>query len=346
MSRRVLYLSRIKAVACIAVVVLHTFYAADSYAASAAAHSAMLSVRNCMMWAVPCFVMASGALLLDKKRELDLKKLFGKYILRMVIALLVFSVLFGIFDSVLLPRNGADPSVIGGILGGLETALYGNGWAHMWYIYMMIAIYLLLPAYKLVTRSAKPADLRYLLFIYLIFMSVLPLVTTLWGKTLPFYICVFTIYPFYLFLGYALHTGAVKLPRLAGGAVFLLSTVITVILTIYSTDNSSEKLTSLLGNYSFPVIVAGAAGAYSFFRAGSPDKLSLFDKIAGEIDKCSFGIYLIHMAVLKYIFAVLRLDPFDNGGAVTVLAICIAAFLISYTITRVLKFIPYLNRII
>ena len=66
MNNRILYLSRLKALACIAVVVLHSFYAANAFAADTGAQSAMLSIRNAMMWAVPCFVMASGALLLDR----------------------------------------------------------------------------------------------------------------------------------------------------------------------------------------------------------------------------------------------------------------------------------------
>ena len=67
--REIHFLSELRAVSCIAIVLLHTFYAASAYAApGSTAHLAAISVRNLMMWAVPCFVMVSGALLLDQAR--------------------------------------------------------------------------------------------------------------------------------------------------------------------------------------------------------------------------------------------------------------------------------------
>ena len=54
-----------------------------------------------MMWAVPCFVMVTGALLLDENREVSFDKLFNKYILRVLGALVVFSMVFRIFDIIM-----------------------------------------------------------------------------------------------------------------------------------------------------------------------------------------------------------------------------------------------------
>ena len=343
MTNRILYLSRLKALACVAIVILHTFYAADAFASTVTAHSVMLSVRNAMMWAVPCFVMASGALLLDRNRVITTKKLFGKYILRMILALVVFSVIFSLFDTFTAPRSAEET-----IKDIFSDIFLGTGWAHMWYLYLMIAIYLLLPIYKLISSNADHGQLKYLLLIYTVFLSVLPFIETMSGKQLPFYICVFSIYPLYLFLGHVLHTGIIKLPKNASGLMFLVCIGITVLLTFYSCnqDDSSAKVTSLLGVYSFPVYISASVGAFGFIRKTKNQPFPVLDTIAAELDNCSFGIYLIHMAVLKYIFAVARFNPFEHGGTITIIGICLVTLAVSYAVTRLLKLIPYVNKLI
>ena len=348
MNNRILYLSRLKALACIAVVVLHSFYAANAFAADTGAQSAMLSIRNAMMWAVPCFVMASGALLLDRNRTLSNKKLFGKYIPRMAVALVVFSVLFSVFDAALIKHSSAGETV----KDIFSDIFLGTGWAHMWYIYLMLAIYLLLPFYKMISSNAKPNDMKYLLLVYCVFLSVLPFITTITGKSLPFYICVYTIYPLYLFLGHVLHTGIIKLPKNACGIMFLICMGITAMLTVYSctsaetSPEASGKVKALVETYAFPLYVAASIGAFGFFRRTKNKPAPVLDTIAAELDSCSFGIYLIHMVVLKYIFAVVKFNPFEHGGTIAVIGICLITLVISYVITKLLKFVPCVNRII
>ena len=308
----------------------------------------LISVRNAMMWAVPCFVMASGALLLDRKRTLTPKKLFGKYLFRMLIALIAFSALFSLFDCVLI--NHTSPSAF--VKDMLSDIFLGTGWEHMWYIYLMIAIYLMLPIYKIISANAEPKDLKYLLAVYIVGLSVLPFIETISGKKLPFYICVFTIYPLYLFLGHVLHTGAIRLPKNASGLMFLISLGIVAMLTVYSCNAVSEspetagKINALLTVYSFPVYIAAAVGAYGYFRKTKNKPVPVLDSIAAELDSCSFGIYLIHMAVLKFIYAVLKFNPFNNGGTIAVIGVCIVTLAVSYVITKLLKFVPYVKTII
>ncbi|MBP5578655.1 MAG: acyltransferase [Ruminococcus sp.] len=348
MKNKILYLSRLKALACIAVTVLHTFLAAKSLSSDPAVQGGMMSVRNAMMWAVPCFVMASGALLLDNKRVLTMKKLFGKYVFRMVTALIAFSVLFSLFDGILINHTPA-----GGIVKDIFSDIFlGTGWIHMWYIYLLIGIYMLLPLYKLISEHSSPGQLRYLMLVYTVFLSLIPFIETLSGKKLPFYICVFSIYPLYLFLGHVLHTGIIKLPKNACGIMFLICTGITAMLTVYgysvskSAPETSGKLISLLGVYSFPVYIAASIGAFGYIRKTRNKPFPVLDTVAAELDNCSFGIYLIHMAVLKYIFAVMKFNPLEHGGTITVIGICIITLVVSYVITRLLKLVPYINRII
>ena len=69
--------------------------------------------ENLLMWAVPCFLMVSGALLLNPAKEIPLKKLFGKYIKRMFLALLIFTFIFQLFDILMTGQPLTFHNVIG-----------------------------------------------------------------------------------------------------------------------------------------------------------------------------------------------------------------------------------------
>ena len=71
----------------------------------------------------------------------------------------------------------------------------------MWYLYLITALYLLLPFYRKIAASLNSKDTYYLLGVYLVFLSLLPMLQTLTEKSTAFYICVYSVYPLYLFLG-------------------------------------------------------------------------------------------------------------------------------------------------
>ena len=326
-SGKILYLNRLKALSCIAVVVLHTFYAADAFAMTTGQHMLALSVRNLMAWAVPCFVMSSGALLLDPARKTDMGKIYRKYIPRMIIDLVVFSLLFSLFDGIFVEKS----VTAGTFVRGVQNVYMGTGWKHMWYIYMMIAVYVMLPVYKIVTRAAQKNELRYILILYAVGTSLLPLIEAGLEVKLPFYIFVYSIYPLYLFTGYVLHRYGGFRKR--ASTVFLaVFAVATVIMTYVGLQSEQQVINDYLGNYSSPVIILGSLGAFLLFRNSSPEPCFI-DKAAASISKCSFGIYLVHMAVLKFMLVVMQINPFEQLGFLMLILLTIINFGISYLLT-------------
>ena len=100
-KNHILGFSCLRAVACIAIVVLHIVYSAVLlYGNELGKWDTAISmiIVDCMMWAVPCFIMVTGALLLDPKRIITYKKLFGKYIFRIFAALILFGMLGLLFE--------------------------------------------------------------------------------------------------------------------------------------------------------------------------------------------------------------------------------------------------------
>lgn len=184
----------IRAFAIVAVIAIHTMYSALLQFRDAATMSEVLSYRivmNLMWWAVPCFLMMTGSLLLDSNRPLSMNKLYRKYVIRMVIVLFTFGLAFSWMELFFDLRTVSLIQIPQAVL----NVLTGNTWAHMWYIYCLIGLYVLLPAYKLIADHASDAQLKYILLILFVFESVLRL-TKIFGVNLGFYCHVNTIYPF------------------------------------------------------------------------------------------------------------------------------------------------------
>ena len=208
---RVHSFSYLRAAACLAIVLLHTVFCAVSlFPEEASATQALLSniVVNNMMWAVPCFLMVSGALLLNPERPVTVKKCLTKYIPRMLIALVVFCLLFRALEILV----NHEPVNAETLLSGFYEIFSGTSWSHVWYLYLMIGIYLLLPFYHKIASNSTAGELRYLMIVYVIFLSLVPVLKT-FGISVGFYICVSAIYPFYLFCGYALRQGVWRVNR-------------------------------------------------------------------------------------------------------------------------------------
>ena len=330
-NKRVTYFSRLKALACLAVVILHTFYAADAFATTVGQHMLAISIRNLMMWSVPCFVMVTGALLFDPKRNVTISKIFRKYLPRVVIALVFFSFAFAIFDAVLLKKPVADAFAT-----GFNAIVYGTGWKHMWYLYLIIGIYLVLPFYRMVTRSATDIEIRYLVGVLFVFQAVIPVIQAVLNVTLPFYIPFFTIYPLFLMAGYAIHNDIIKI-KMWIAIVFVVVGVASVLgMTYLSVYKGNAVANTLVTAYSFPGIVFFSCGAFAIYKKCG-EKPCKSDVLMTIIDKNSFGIYLMHMAVLKVFAIKVRPDIFGKPDWMAIEVV--ASFVIPFILMIIYSFI-------
>ncbi len=333
----------IRALACIAIIVLHTAFSASllfKEAITTSENIALRAITNSMMWAVPCFVMVTGALLLDEAREISYKKLFGKYILRAFLALVIFGMIFRIFDMI-MDKEKMDFS---GFMSGFYEIFTGTSWSHMWYLYLLIGIYLLLPFYKKVVAHSSKNDLWYLAIVMLVFLSIMPL-SQLWKFGFGFYINVATIYPLYLLCGYMINKDYLKLKVWQATLMFITSTALIALLTVvrWKTDN---QVMECLWGYSSIIVILQSVSAYSIIMGVKTKGLELAKKILVEIDKCSFGIYLVHMIYVRLLLRYNQFNPFEHGGYIALIGIIIFIFIVSYITVWILKKLPVFKRIL
>lgn len=294
----------IRAISCISVITIHTLNSALLLFGDTANMSEKIFYRivmNLMWWAVPCFLMMTGSLLLDSNRAVPIKKLYQKYIFRMVIVLFTFGMAFSWMELVFNSRTIS----IFQITQAISNIFTGNTWDHMWYIYCLIGLYVLLPAYKLIADHASDKELKYILLILFIFESVFRL-TKIIGIDLGFYCHINTIYPFWLLMGAAWNRGMIKLDTQFNHAFLAISSIFIVLSTIlWVTLN--VPINSLFGYDSIIVI----AQAIAIFSLGNSLNVSFkFGKMLVEIADKSFGIYLIHMVFINVAYKFLKINPF------------------------------------
>lgn len=109
---------------------------------------------------VPCFIMISGMFILNK--EISIKEIFKKYILKIFIIFFLFSLLYALFESY---SNNKD-----------FISVFITGYYHLWYLYLIIGLYLITPILKKITNDKK--IIIYYLVLSFIFTSVIPFIIT------------------------------------------------------------------------------------------------------------------------------------------------------------------------
>lgn len=143
----------LRGLAAVSVVIIHMLNSAVIYFGDRNAQWAVLSVeciKNCMWWGVPCFLMITGWILLTPDKNITYEKIYMHYIPRMVGVLVFFAIPFTWLEIIF----DAHQIKVSQILTAAYRVLTGDSWAHFWYIYALIGIYILLPIWRLATSKA------------------------------------------------------------------------------------------------------------------------------------------------------------------------------------------------
>ena len=140
-----------RALGCVAIVFLHVITTMHNAVGYEAVGGVRMFVGGALVialgrWAVPVFLMVSGALLLDPAKDVGWDRL-RRYVLRMVFVLCTFGLLFCLIESV-VTHGGLSVTVVGEALLNLVTA---RSWGHLWSVYALLGLYLLTPALRTLT---------------------------------------------------------------------------------------------------------------------------------------------------------------------------------------------------
>ncbi|MBQ9280421.1 MAG: acyltransferase [Clostridia bacterium] len=102
----------------------------------------VISVYNCIgRFAVPCFLMLSGVFLLDNSSNKEYKYFYKKSFKRIFMPTILFSMIYLFYYAIcnLIGRGSIE------IVWLLKNLVKGKPATHLWYMYMLIGVYLLVP---------------------------------------------------------------------------------------------------------------------------------------------------------------------------------------------------------
>ena len=171
-NNRDLAVDLIKTFAIVGVLLIHT--AASAYSTNALGSP---SWYFALFWgsvsraSVPLFLMCSGVLFLSPQRELPGKKLWGRYILRILAALFFWAALYKLYHLI-LGRNLS----FGTLLSSCKELLAFQHESHLYYLHIVLFVYAFLPLLRLPTRYGSKRLVEYFLGLWFVLGILYPTV--------------------------------------------------------------------------------------------------------------------------------------------------------------------------
>lgn len=306
---RIPYLDVLRMLAMVAVMVIHQ--AATGYTQSAVGSygwTVCLIYDAAARFAVPVFVMISGALYLDPRREITLR-IMSRKATKMMLIFAVWSLAYALAESVKEYR--------------LFSAAYGRsvlektlrGHYHMWYIYLTAALYLAAPLLR-----AVAADRTYLWAVTVLafLLGMLPVARN------------YVTYAGYFCLGYGLRECRLSKKQAARFLLFGIAVLMAALLLGITGDKPQ-----LLLRESMPHVWLCSAAVFLYVKTHT-EKRSRF---AEMVVPCGLGIYLLHPAV-NFLLRKLGVHALTFDPLLCVPLCTLAVFAVSFWIVRLLRKIP------
>ncbi len=324
--------------ACISVICLHHNGLVHSFADTLGWRQSLVVECVCY-WAVPVFLMISGANLMNYREKYSTTDFFRKRIIRTVIPWLFWSIVILLLNT----RLGIleiDPPT-------LKQAIYlivnNKVESVYWYFDALFACYLAIPVLSLLCSSR--AILWYIFGLNFIFLSVRPVLNTWldfsWGLDVPVVgSCII-----FVILGYLLNPREFTrrqryLLYLAGIAGLVFRFVYTLHFSVLNQTTD----TSIKG-YNIFHSVLYAAAVFVFLKHVPWNRClpGWLKKWVPAISACSFGIYLIHRRVMYFEMEFLNL----GNGHLIWRTLCIPlTYLISLGIVMIIRKIPVIKNVV
>lgn len=337
-NSRVLYFDVLNILATLGVVYLHCNGLAHAFSNTLAWYQA-LAVEVFLFWPVPVFFMLTGATLMGYRGRYTTVDFFKKRALRTVIPFVVWTGLNAL-EKRINPFEMGIREFINRCFGTSIENVY-------WFFIPLFAVYLAMPALSLLKNHRKV--LWYLAGSAFVLTSLLPplfrYVGLRWngGLNMP----MVGGYLLFVILGYLLSTETWS--RRNRVIIYLLGIFgaglrygMTVLLSLR--DGTINKT---FFNYTEYYSVFLAVAVFVFLRYFKPiQRLQQHPKVTkalSVISGCSFGVYLLHMTVIRFLQKVL---PAALLGWEWRLIMPLVIYGIALGITFLLKKIPILKHIV
>ncbi len=289
------WINNLRIIALFAVIVLHTSAVLlAQYGKVPFDDWLTADIYNAMVrFAVPVFVMITGALLLH--REYELGDFFKKRLSRVVTPFLFWSLVYIGYswynDEIVF---GAD--VWTNTKQVLHLLKYGSSY-HLWYVYMLIGLYFTIPVIGKFVRNASQQEIRYFLLVWLVVMLLAQPWLARYNPQVDMHY--FVGYIGYLVLGHYLAYNEFNLPNIRGWMIVIfILTVAVITIGTWMLYKSNSKIGTLFYEPLSPTIVLLSASVFLVARFTILKMSPAIIRIRNFVSDYNYGIYLGHALVL------------------------------------------------
>ena len=286
------------------------------------------------------FVMLSGMFLLDPLKKVTYKDIFFKYILRVLVALIVWGTFYNVIDL-----YGITNISVPVLFDALYHTLCANTHYHLWFLYLIIGLYIMTPILRSFIKGASKKDIEYYLILAIILTCILRLISKdiaigLWINRLE--VKMMIGYGMYYVLGYYLKTYDLnKKLKLSIYILAILGLIISIILNIHiAIERDMINIPMFNDNLGFITLLV-AITIFTFFK-GKDIKTNRFIDITSKI---SFGIYLTHDYCISVLYT-LGFDTLLFSPLLSIPVLVLVVFILAFIVAYILRKIPYIGKMI
>ncbi len=289
-----------------------------------------------LRWAVPVFFMMTGTLLLDLRKDVTWRKVWG-YVRRMLLVLCTWGFSFCVMQRVFTERSVSLTLIASSVL----DLLSGKGFSHLWYIYALIGIYLLLPILRAWVATAGDRDQRMLLYVLFAFTCVVPTINSALGIELSTFLWLSSS-TFYVLLGRYAHEKLDLDDRLF--TVGIASVIVCMALKAYGILAAGDYWKWLHGP-SCPLEAVWSLCVFLLMKRHL-DKSYRRGGVIEQVASLSLGIYVVHPLFINLLYKALGLGPWSLPPVAFEFAIWCAAFFGSAITVALVRHVPVVGNVL
>lgn len=327
-----------RAIACVGVVGIHVCKSAHDIYTNMPDWAMLLCtfVVNNLRWCVPVFLMITGALLLDPRKNIDLRKIVS-YVWRVLVVLFVFGTGFAlmeiVFEQKTLRLNMIPQAIV--------NMLAGKSWDHLWYLYTLVMIYCFLPALRTIALHMQSEMLVFTCAMIAIFSCLFPMLEAL-GLPVGLPKNPISIYMLYPIVGYMLKNKILKLSKRVSKIGIVASTMFLGGMAYLSEMGKHAVDSAFISHASAAVMIQSICVFCCMLEIGEA-KNERVNKGILSLANASFGIYILHMVYINVFYKVLQFNP-EKYTVAIMLPVFALTLILTYTTVVLMRKIPLVKK--
>lgn len=332
-TQRIAYLDILRVLATFGVIFIHV--TADGLPFSFMQYNWYVAVvgGSLVRWAVPVFVMISGALYLNPQKKITTGTVLKKKIPRLLLAYVAWWLIYALAIVIVWRVIKKEPFQMEWV-----TPHY-----HLWFLPMLAGVYLLVPVLRSIASDEKL--LRYALVIWLCYLAgSFAFVKEIKQITPLFAMNTIVGYAGYFLLGYYL--SIIKTTKRQRTIIYILGIIgalVTIGGSVGWSASKGEFVEKCFSYLSIHVALMSVA-LFVFVKEKTVEIGRGANRLLEAVRFDLFGVYLTHDLWLM----VINKDEVRNlcNHAVSLPLICIVVFVLSLYTTKLIRKIPFVNKIV